>query len=216
MSETVVSATIGRTAGSRPSRRLRAEGQLPGVVYGLGKESVPVAVSYVELREALKTEAGLNTIFQLDIDGTKETVLVRSIERHPIKRTVLHADFLRVDTSKKVKVKVPIQLIGDPSAVTSAGGMVEQNMFEIEVETSPLNIPNAIEADQSVMDLDTSISVADLKLPEGVVTLVDPGLSVVAPVVTRASKMDDEAAEAAGGEEGEDGASEGADASSDS
>ncbi len=212
MSQTVVTASTGRTAGSRPSRRLRAEGQLPGVLYGLGGDSVPLEVSYKELRDALQTEAGLNTIFELDVEGTKETVLVRSIERDPISRNVLHADFLRIDTTKKITIKVPVQLVGEADLVAADGGMVEQKLFELEVEASPLNIPTVFEADQSVMTLSRSLTVGDLDLPEGVTTLVDDEQALASATITRASMMDEEeaaaaeaAAEAAEGEEGEEG-----------
>ncbi len=215
MSQTVVTASTGRTAGSRPSRRLRAEGQLPGVVYGLGGDPVAVAVSYKELREALKTDAGLNTVFQLDVEGTKETVLVRSIERDPISRHVLHADFLRIDTTKKITVRVPVQLVGEAAQVAADGGMVEQKMFELEVEASPLNIPTVFEADQSVMTLSRPLTVGDLELPEGVTTLAEDEQSIASAVITRASMMDEEEAAAAEGEEGAEGeAAEGGDESS--
>ncbi|MEM8926253.1 MAG: 50S ribosomal protein L25 [Actinomycetota bacterium] len=190
MEQTVVSATTGRELGSRPSRRLRAEGKLPGVVYGLGKDPVTVAVEYTDLRDALKTEAGMNTVLQLDVDGgTTETVIVRSVQRHPIRRVVTHADFMRVDPDQKVTVKVPIKLVGDGSAVTNEGGLIEQKMFEIEVLVSPLDIPSEIEADLSTMTMDQRISVADLDLPEGVESAVAEEISVVIPVASRASKM---------------------------
>ena len=215
MSETVVTATSGRPLGSRPSRRLRAQGQLPGVVYGLKKDPISVSVTYTELRDALKTEAGLNTVFQLDVDGTKETVLVRSVERDPIKQTVIHADFMRLDPTKKVKIKIPIHLVGEATAVTSEGAMVEQKMFEIEVEASPLDIPNEIQADLSMLTLENRISVADLVFPEQVIPQVPDVLSVVIPVMARAAKLgEDEEGEEGELVEGEEGA-EDAEAESD-
>jgi large subunit ribosomal protein L25 len=206
MDQIVVTATAGRALGTRPSRRLRAEGKLPGVVYGLGKDPLSIAVDYAELRDALKTAAGLNTVLELDVDGAAtETVIVRSVQRHPIKRVVTHADFLRVDPNQLVRVKVPIKLIGDDSAVTNEGGMVEQHLFEVEVEVSPLDIPDDIEADLSTVTLDRGINVGDLVFPAGVTPLIAEDISVVAPVISRAAKMDlDEE-----GELGEDGTTEG-------
>lgn len=204
MNQTVVSATTGRPQGTRPSRRLRAEGQLPGVVYGLDKEPQPVSVDYVELRNALNVDTGMNTVFTLDVDGTPETVLVRAVQRDPIKRVVTHADFLRLDPSEKVRVKVPINLVGDATAVTSEGGMIEQKMFDIELLSSPDAIPVAIDANLSIMTLDRRIAVADLDLPEGSTTRVPENISVVAPVIPRAAKVEEE--ELLEGEEGEEGA----------
>lgn len=197
MDQTVVTATTGRGQGSRPSRRLRAEGQLPAVVYGLGRDPVAVAVSYIDLRDALKTESGMNTVISLNVEGGEtETVIVRSVQRHPIRREVTHADFLRIDTAQQINVKVPIRMVGDGTAITNEGGLIEQKMFEIEVLVSPLNIPSEIEADISMMDMDTRVSVADLKLPAGVVSAIADEISVVIPVASRASKMTDEELEA--------------------
>jgi large subunit ribosomal protein L25 len=204
MQQTVVKATLGRELGSRPSRRLRAEGSLPGVIYGLGKDPQSVAVNYAELRNALNVPTGMNTVFTLDIDGAHETVLVRTVQRDPIKRLVTHADFLRIDPNQTVKVKIPIELAGEAVAVTENGGMIEQQMFEIEVEVSPTSIPEVIEADISLMTLERGLSVADLNFGSGVTPLAAEDISVVAPVIPRAAKVDEEDAE------GEEGAEEGA------
>lgn len=218
MQQTVVKAELGRQTGSRASRRLRAEGKLPGVVYGLGKDPLSVAVDYTSLRSALTTSAGMNAVFTLDVDGTAETVLVKSVQRDPIKRVVTHADFLRIDLDSKVRVAVPVELVGEPTEVSEAGGMIEQQLFEVEVEVSPGNIPESIPADVSAMTIQNRIAVSDLVLPDGVELLTDGEISVVVPVVSRASKMetedelDDELGEVEDGAEGD---GEGDDAASD-
>ncbi len=199
MQQTVLKATLGRPTGSRASRRLRADGQLPGVVYGLGKEPQAVAVDYADLRAALTGPAGMNAVFTLDLEGTEEAVLVRDVQRDPIKRTVTHADFLRIDPDQKIRVSVPIELVGEAKEVLDAGGIIEQAMYEIEVEVSPESIPESIPADVTSLTLDSRISVADLTLPAGVTTLVEDEISVVVPVVSRAAKM----AEAEVDEDGE-------------
>lgn len=201
MGQTVVKATLGRDLGSRPSRRLRAEGRLPGVIYGLGKDPQSVAVDYAELRNALNVPTGMNTVFTLEIEGSPETVLVRTVQRDPIKRLVTHADFLRIDPTQSVKVKVPINLIGEAIAVTENGGMIEQQMFEIEVEVAPNSIPEVIEADISGMTLEQGISVADLNFADSVTPLAAEDISVVAPVIPRAAKVDEDGEEL--GEDGE-------------
>lgn len=214
MDQTVVTATPGRELGSRPSRRLRAEGKLPGVVYGLSRDPVTVTVVYNELRDALKTRSGLNTVIQLDLEGAdQETVIVRSVQRDPIKRTVTHADFLRVDPSIPIKVKIPIVVSGEPTEVYDEGGLIEQNMFEIEVEVSPMSIPSAIDVDISSMTLDSRIAIGDLNFPSGVTTSLAEDIAVVSPVISRAAKMAEEDDEAAAalleGEEGSEEGSEG-------
>ncbi len=201
MSQSVVKATSNRPLGSGSSRRLRREGNLPGVVYGLGSEPVPIAVNYIELRDVMKGVAGLNTVFDLDIDGKNETVYVRDLQRDVIRREVTHVDFMRVDDKVPVKVKVPVKLVGDDSNLTNAGGTVEQKIFTIEIKALPTSIPLALEADVSLMTLDRRLSVGDLNLPEGVTALVDDNISVAAPVIHRAVDLG-EPAEAAAGEEG--------------
>jgi large subunit ribosomal protein L25 len=212
MDQTVVTATTGRQLGTRPSKRLRAEGKLPAVLYGLGKDPINLAVDYSELRDALKVESGMNTILRLDVEGASETAMVRSVQRDPIKRWVTHVDFVRVDLDQKIRVKVPIHLVGEADEVTSKGGLVEQNLFELEVEVSPDRIPDEILVDQSKLTLDSRIFVGDLELPEGVEAMVSDELSVVSPVVSRATRManeEDEAeAAAADGDETADGGSE--------
>ncbi len=217
MSETVVKASTGRDLGSRASRRMRNEGQLPAVVYGRGKDPVAVSVEYTELRDALSTDAGLNKLLTLEIDGTSETVLCKSVQRDPIKRMATHADFIRVDPDVPVLVKVPIRLVGDSTAVTSVGGMVEQKRFELEIEVAPGNIPQVIEVDMSIMSLDRRISVADLDLPGGATTSLPDEISIAAPVIPRAVlqavEEGEEGEELEGEESGEgaDGDSEGSD-----
>jgi large subunit ribosomal protein L25 len=218
MDQTVVTATPGRKLGSRSSRRLRAAGMLPGVVYGLDRDPVTITVAYTELRDALKTSSGLNTVIQLDLEGDqKEAVIVRSVQRDPIKRVVTHADFLRVDPSIPIKVKIPITLMGEPTEVLDEGGLIEQNMFEIEVEVSPMNIPSAIEADISAMTLDSRIAIGDLNFPDGVTTALAEDIAVVSPVISRAAKMglEEEGDELLEGEEGAEGDDEGSEGGGD-
>ena len=204
--DTVVKATTGREQGTRPSRRLRAEGQLPGVVYGQEKEPLAVSVNYSELREALQTDAGLNTVFTLEVDGSQETVIVRDVQRDAIKRKVTHADFLRVDPDSAIKLTVPLQLTGNAIEVAEAGALVEQKMFRLQISVLPRAIPAVIEADISHLTMDTRLAVGDLELPEGVASLIAPNITVAAPVETRISKTDlGEEEEGLEGEEGDDG-----------
>lgn len=186
---TVLKATLGRPTGSRASRRLRAEGHLPGVVYGLDKDPVAVSVEYTSLRAALTGPAGMNAVFTLDLEGSEEKVLVRDVQRDPIKRIVTHADFLRIDPNQKIRVSVPIELVGEAKEVMDAGGLIEQAMYEIEVEVAPDAIPETIQADLGTLTLDSRIAVSDLVFPPGVTSLVDDEISVVVPTVSRAAKM---------------------------
>src|SRR5262245_43602863 len=102
--ELVLTADPTRTTGTGASRRLRREGQIPAVVYGLGADPVAVSVGWRELRQCLKTDAGINAVINLDVDGTRHLSIVKDIQRHPVRRDVIHVDFLRVDPTAEVTV----------------------------------------------------------------------------------------------------------------
>ncbi len=189
---TVVASTSNRETGTGPSRRIREEGNIPGVVYGLGQDPVTVSVGYTALRDVLKGKAGLNTVFSLDIDGTPTPVILKDFQRNPVKRTVVHCDFLRVDNDVPVKVTLPVHLVGRATIILDGGGIVEQKMFQMSVQCAPNRIPISIEVDVSKLTPEARISVGDIVLPEGVEAMMSDAITVAAPVVTRASKMADE------------------------
>jgi len=207
---TVVTATTGRQTGSRPSGRLREEGQLPGVIYGKGIEPAAVHVEYTELRDALKGPAGLNTVFTLSVDGTEHTVIVRAIQRDAIKRTVAHADFLRLDDADQIKITVPVTLVGRAVEVLENGGIIEQKMHSLKILVDPKKVPNSIEVDVSNLSLHDRIALGDIELPDGVSTKVSDRITIAAPVVPRGLKSEDEG-ELEEGEEGEESAEGAAD-----
>ncbi len=213
MAELVLNADTGRALGSSSSRRLRREDRVPGVVYGLESEPVSVAVDYGELRQVLSTDAGLNALIRLDIGGDVLLSIVKDLQRHPFRDEVIHVDFLRIDPDEELAVDVPIVLEGDARKVTDENGMVDQTMFTLAVLASPTSIPNEVVVDISELEINDAVRVADIPLPSGVRTEVDPEEAVAVGTVTR-STMESMAEEAAGEvEEGE--AEEGADDSVD-
>ena len=119
MEEILLSANTTREIGSSSSRRVRKDGVVPGVLYGLNEKSVPLSVTWPDLRRALTTESGINAIIQLEIDGKKQMTIVKDIQRHPVKRDVMHVDFLRIDPNKNVIVDIPLVMIGDCLLYTS-------------------------------------------------------------------------------------------------
>ena len=195
---------------------MRRDGVVPGVLYGLNEESVSLSVTWPELRRALTTDSGVNAIIQLEVDGKKQMTIVKDIQRHPVKRNVLHVDFLRIDPNKNVTVDIPLIMIGEAREVSAADGMVDQNMFSLTVSAPPDRIPTEIEVDISALTVGDAIRVGDLQLPEGVSSEGDPEDPIAVGMITRStleSIAADEAAELAA-LEGDD-VIEGGDAESD-
>lgn len=206
MAELVLNAEVGRELGSSSTRRLRSEDKIPGVVYGLGIDPVPVAVAYGDLRQVLTTEAGLNALLTLKIEGESQLSIVKELQRHPARDQVIHVDFLRVDASQELSVDVPIVLQGEAKQVIEQNGMVDQTMFTLVVLATPTTIPNELTVDISDLEINEAIRVADIVLPEGVRTEVDPEDAVAIGTITRStmeSMAEEAASEAAATVEGE-------------
>ncbi len=210
----VLIAEPGRETGSRPSRRLRRQGLVPAVVYGLDREPVSVTVPWPELRRVLTTGAGVNVVISLKVGDTEELAMVREIQRHPVRREVLHVDFVRVAADRPVEVEVPIELVGEAVEVERASGMIDQVLHTLTVSARPADVPDAIRHDISDLGVGDVVRVGDLALPDGVSTDVEADETVATAVVTRSTiesmAADEEAAEAAeaaaeGGDEGSDG-----------
>jgi large subunit ribosomal protein L25 len=192
MAEIILQATPRAAEGKRTARRLRAEGKVPGVVYGLGGEPQPLTVNWRELRATLITEQGLNAVINLEIGGERTPTLVKVIQRHPVRRDVLHVDFIRVDLNKTVDVEVQIVLEGEASKVSDANGLVDQVLTALLITAKPADIPSQLTVDISGLEIGTNIKVSDIDLPAGVTTSVDPEESVV----TAQHGMSEEAFEA--------------------
>lgn len=190
--DVTLTATVGRTTGSRPSNRLRAEGKIPGTLYGLGKDPVTLAVERRELRQALSTEAGLNAVITLDVDGTDELCIVKELQRHPVRNEVVHVDFVRVDPKVEVLVEVPIVLEGEPKQVLAEQGVVDQVAYTLAVYAKPNAIPNDLTVDVSDLKVGDVITVGDLTLPAGARTEVDADEVVLTASGTRAAVETDE------------------------
>jgi large subunit ribosomal protein L25 len=221
MAEIVLTAETGRPLGSAACRRLRAEGKVPAVVYGTGFDPTPVAIEWRSLRQALTTDKGLNAVITLDVSGDQQMTIVKDLQRHPVRRDVLHVDFLVVERDKPVQAEVPIVLEGEPEKVLQERGVVAQELHALTIHAKPAAIPGHLSVDISELEIGDTITVADLVLPAGVTTDVDLEQAIVSAQVTRAVEAEGAAAEGEGEEgedtEGEDGeGGESADAGDDS
>ena len=196
MAEITLNVQTGRPTGSRSSNRLRAGGKVPGVVYGHGTDPLPVAVDWKPLRMALTTEAGLNALINLEINGTRQLSIVKEMQRHPIQQTVTHVDFLLISRDEAITVDVPVLLEGEAEEVTREDGMVDHVLFNLAITAKPADIPNELTIDISAMTLGDTLRVSDLRLPAGVTTEVDPEEAVAIAQITRATMEAEEIAEA--------------------
>ncbi|MDQ3574209.1 MAG: 50S ribosomal protein L25 [Actinomycetota bacterium] len=190
MPEIKLAAEVGRATGSRSSGRLRAAGRIPGVIYGHGAEPTPVAVEGRALRSALTTDAGLNALLDLQVDGASHLTVARDIQRDPVRGTVIHVDFQIVRRDEVIAADVPVNLVGEAEELHRADGVVDHQLFTLTVNATPGRIPNDIEIDISGLAVGDTIRVGDIGLPEGVTTEVDPEAPVVVGQPPQVSEED--------------------------
>ena len=204
MSETVVlQASIREESGTRSSVALRQQGKLPAVVYGHKKEAVSITL---DTREFLDSLHHGNRIFDVDLGGAKDTLLVKELQYDYLGDTVIHADLVRVNLSERVKVQVMIKLVGT-AAGTHMGGIVEEIMNSIEVECAVSEIPEFLPVDIKGLELEKTLRASEIALPDGFTLVTDPNAGVVGCHESKAALAEEEE-EAVEGEEGVEGAAE--------
>lgn len=163
--------------GKELNKKLRSEGLVPAVVYKKGSETVSLKIDRKNLLKVLHTEAGENVIIKLFIDGVKKggerIVVIKELQRNPVKDSLVHIDFNEISLTEALKVKVPLVLKGEAVGVKQEGGVLQQNVWEVEVECLPTNIPEKIEVDVSGLKLGDSLALKDVNPPEGVKILDD-------------------------------------------
>jgi len=200
--EHVLVAQARTDTGKGVARKLRVAGRIPAVLYGRGRESVPLTVDPTELQKLLhQSGAGMNTLIDLSLEGAEQVVLVKELQRDPVRGRYLHADLYVVDLTQTIEVAVPLHLVGKAPG-TEFGGILDHPLREIEVECLPRAIPEHLEVDVSALEVGESIHVRDIALPEGVSLITDGDLTV-ASVVLPAAEETPEAVEIAAAEPGE-------------
>jgi large subunit ribosomal protein L25 len=170
MADATLIAQRRTESGKGPSGRVRVEGLVPAIVYGLGADNVSVAVSQRELVHILSGGSGMNTLITLNIDGTEELAIARELQRHPVKGTVIHVDFVRVRADQTIQAEIPVHLVGEAEGAVR-GGILEQLVHTLTVEAKPSDVPPSIEHDVSALEIGGQIYVRDLTVPPGVTVL---------------------------------------------
>ncbi len=187
MESVQVRAKIRPVSGKGTLRRLRSEGFVPGIVYGRGKEAVPVAVNGKDLAGVLALPTGMNTLIDLAVGKERDTVIIKDLAREILFRErYSHVDFLRISLAEKITVQVPVHLTGEPEGVKE-GGILQQAMRELTVKCLPADIPEQIELDVSNLAVGESLTVADLKVGGDMEIVSDPSELVVTVLAPRAA-----------------------------
>jgi large subunit ribosomal protein L25 len=164
-----------RTPGTKnDARRVRRDGRIPAVVYGAGKPAVPVAVDPRQVSRILHSETGYNSVFDLAVDGERSKAMIVDWQYEPIKGSLLHIDLKRIAMDQKLRVNVPIELVGEPTGVKQQGGILEQITREVEVECLPGDIPNAVELKVADLVFGIVLRVSDLPKSDRIRFVTDP------------------------------------------
>lgn len=197
MANATLSANSRAETGKGAARKIRQAGNIPAVIYGHNREPQSLVLNSRETEKLVKSISTKSTVIELSIDGKTARTLIREVQRHPFKRTILHIDFQELVAGETVTVKCPIVYVGTPEGVRLEGGILDQIMHELTIQVDPGNIPNHIDVDVSGVKLGKSLHVSDLTLPAGIKVMDDAGstVCVVAPPKVQAETPADGAAE---------------------
>lgn len=184
-----VAAEPRAARGKNEMNRLRAKGLNPAVIYGAGKDAVAIALNPKDLHKILHSSSGHNTIFDIAVNGGETSpVMMIDWQFDPIKDTLLHADLLRIDLTKRIKVKVPIHTTGEPVGVKIQGGQFDIVNREVEIRCLPDDVPESYTMNAASLKIGEAIRASDVPLKEGIELVSDPRLVLSHVVATRTSE----------------------------
>ena len=189
--EITVRAELRAGRGKNDARRLRARGLVPLTIYGGEGEPISAAAPLRELAAILRSGAGHNAIFTLDVEGVGPSeVMFLDRQLDPVKSRLIHADLRRLVLGQEVEVTIRIELEGEPAGVTEGGGILEQLLREVEVRCRPSIIPDSINVDVSGLGVHDMLHVSDLRVDEGITVLTDPETAVATVAVVREEEVE--------------------------
>jgi large subunit ribosomal protein L25 len=178
MATASLNASIRTERGTGVARKLRQSGQVPAIIYGHGREPQSLAINTREVERLLGSISAGSTVIELNMGGTTARTLIREIQRHPFKRSIVHIDFQELVAGEKVTVSVPLRFTGTADGVRNSGGILEETMHQVHVRVDPSLIPDHIDVDVTPLTIGHSFHISDLKLPEGVTILDDASATV--------------------------------------
>ncbi|AIB34658.1 MULTISPECIES: 50S ribosomal protein L25/general stress protein Ctc [Pseudomonas] len=167
MTDFTLNAQARTDLGKGASRRLRHAANIPAVVYGGNKPAESVTILAKEIAKLFENEAAYSHVIELNVDGAKQNVIVKAMQRHPSKQFIMHADFVRVVAGQKLTAIVPVHFVGEEAPVKK-GGEISHVLNEIEVTCLPKDLPEFIEVDLSALEVGAIVHLSDLKAPKGV------------------------------------------------
>lgn len=212
-----VIAVVREDMGKGSSRRLRrADGQIPAIIYGGDKDPQPLTIIRKDLEKSLENESFYSQVLSVNVAGKKEKAILKDLQRHPARNSVIHADFLRIDDKVALKVNVQFHFVNEESSigVKQDGGMVQHQVTEMEILCLPADIPEFLTVDMQDVELGQIVHLSDVVLPEGVISVAlalgeDHDLAIASIVAPKGGNEEDEAAEDAADTDGEEAAEEG-------
>jgi large subunit ribosomal protein L25 len=189
MANTTLNAQKREGTGKGVARKLRQAGRVPAVVYGRDLEALHLSIDAHEADLLFRSIPVENTVLKLKVEGVREPfeTLVREIQTHPYKETLIHVDFLRIQKGVAVEVDIPVHLVGVPIGVRENGGVLEQTIHDLPIRCVPSAIPQSIDVDVSGLDLHDVFHVADLQLGEGIEVTIPGDRTICSVAVPRAA-----------------------------
>lgn len=200
MEQIALKANVREGIGKQQVTKLRKQGLVPAVVYHRGEKSVPIAIVEKDIAKILRSSENENVLINLSIEGSKKktrAVLIKEIQHHPVKRSILHVDFNEISLSEKIIVDVEVKGVGEAIGVKQEGGVLDHPLREVKVQCLPTDIPGHIDVDVSNLKLNDSIHVRDLVVSDKIKVLTDPDLLLFQVKLHVEEKVDEAAAEQA-------------------
>ena len=213
-----ITASVRERAGKGVARALRSEGLVPAVIYGDNKDPQGLSIAMGELKKLYNTGRMLSTLIDLDVDGKKERAIARDVQLHPVRDDIMHADFLRLGKGAKIAVEVSVNFLNEETCPgLKMGGVLNVVRYTVELNCPADNIPTSIDLDLAEAQMNDSIHISEVNLPDGVEPVISDRdftiATIAAPAALKsesseADDADEEAADEAATEDGDEGGEE--------
>ena len=177
MDQIALKANLREGNGKQKAQKLRKGGVVPGIVYHRGEKSVPIEFVEKDITKILRTAEGENVLISLQIEGSKKksrAVIIKEVQHHPVKRSILHVDFNEISLTENIIIEVEVMGVGEPVGVKQEGGVLDHPLRVVKVQCLPVDIPKHIDVDLTNLKLNGSIHVRDLVVSDKIKVLTDP------------------------------------------